>query len=83
MEYYINNLTETHTLDVAKGALQPPIRDPDDPNQCIMDIPGNGFGFVSKVDGSFFTFDDIPVEPEHDPFPLQDSLSEPQDELEQ
>jgi hypothetical protein len=81
-EYYINNLTETHIACYVKCEPEPPIPDPDNSGKCILPIQGNGCGFVSKVDGSFFAFDDIPVEPEHDPFPLQDSLSEPQDELE-
>jgi len=85
MEYYINNLTETYVVRLVKGYLEPPTRDPDNPNLLILTIPGNGYEFVSKTDGTILTLDDIrKILAErllYDPFPILDSFSSPPTEL--
>jgi hypothetical protein len=59
VEYYINNLTETHMVRIVKREWKPPIQSPYDPKKIILDSPGIAFECVSKTDGSYFTVEDF------------------------
>jgi len=84
-EYYINNLTETHTARFVKGELMPPARNPDNPNTLFLLLPGNRFEIVSKTDGSLFTLDDFreifAEQLLHNPFPTIQDFPELQDNV--
>ena len=58
-EYYVNNLTETHTACFVKCELVPITRDPNNPDRLNFDLPNIAYDFVSKTDGSLFTSDDL------------------------
>jgi hypothetical protein len=72
MEHYMNTLTETHTACIVKGELIPPTRVAET-DECSLVLSGPECRFVSKIDGSVLTLDDLRKalgEQFHDPFPL-------------
>ena len=58
-EYYINHLVETHVVHFVKGEVEPPVRNPDEPDEIVIGMPDNGFAIVSKTDGNLFTLYDL------------------------
>jgi len=83
LEYFIDNLTNTHFVRYVKVSVEPPERDPECPVTIKFGLPLIAYEFVSKVDGSLFTTDDFrkatSVSP-HDLAPVLDPFADHQTE---
>jgi len=78
-EYYMHNLTATHTLRFSKNEPEPPKYTSDKQDKISFKLPRIEYEIVSKTDGSLFTFEDLrkaTAVPVVDPFPVIDPFFE-------
>ena len=71
VEYYINTLTETHSVRFTQGKLKPVTRDTVNPDNVDYELPRFEWSIFSKIDSCEFTFDNfrkVTAKPLHDPF---------------
>ena len=79
-EYYLNNLTTTHTFCFVKNKPDPPVYAPDAPDKIKYGLLTK-CEFASKTDGSLFTIEDfrkVTAASLIDPFPIIDTLPKQQ-----